>query len=476
MTHRKRGIIILRKAALFLTVIVIIFTYRCSLNIAGGVSEETNSRIGGIVMDSTGHPIPGAVVTFRQIIITVNGDSVLYEKQVTTNDTGKFGIDSIPDGKYIISYSNDTLSAILSKVTLLQGDSIKDLMLALSSSIHIIGRIIDNPDINYEDVTVFIPGLDNKAYINCYGFYILHNVPVGQYDISFIHDGIINYLPVLITRPGNDTAFIKEVMLQTDSNAVAVPYSYFPCSEVTGYSVIPIEYKPTNEPWWYPGHNFTNVTYYRGTNETLHDYTPSVNQILFMANYKKGLKEDDEALVKHLRQNAYTVLVVDDNEVSINDSTGIDLVYISYSIEYATAGALFKKAAIPLITCDGNSYINLKMVAPQGSGIGYSENAIQITDLNHPISEEFKDTVVILNGLGTFSFGRPFSSADKIAVNPLDSTNVYIFAYETGDALYGIYAPARRIGFLANEGVGRRFNDNGWKIFDAMINWALGGK
>ena len=320
--------------------------------------------------------------------------------------------------------------------------------------------------------------MGKKAGINCYGFYILHDVPVGHYDISFIHDGVVNYLPVTITLPKNDTAFIKEVMLQTGSNAVAVPYSYFPCYGVTGYSIIPTEYKPTNEPWWYSGRDFSSVTYFRGIGEIVQDYTPSVNQILFMIDYNRSVNEDDKAMIKHLRQNNYTVLVVHDNDASIEDTAGIDLIYISYTIENAVAGALFKKTGIPLITCDGNSFINLKMVCPQGNGINYSENAIEITPVNHPItvSAGLKDTVIILNGLGTFTCGKPLPSADKIAVNPLDSTDVYIFSYEKGDPMYGIYAPARRVAFLANEGAGRRFNENGWKIFDAMIQWSLEGK
>lgn len=452
---------------------------RCSVGtIAGGVSEETNARINGTTKDSTGNGVPGVIVLLRQVIITNQSDSIIYERKVTSNDTGYFAFDTVPDGKYalVCFYNSNTLSAIQSKISLSSGDSLHNVNLILSQSTPVKGRIILSQNIQYQNISVFIPGLNNQAPVDIGGFYTLPNIPVGQYEISFVFNGTANYLPVLTSTVQNDSIFVKDVYLSSDSNKSAVPYSFFPSNTPNNLSIIPIEYKQANEPQWYSGHDYSKVTYFRGVQDTLGNYTPHVTQVLFMANTDSGLNQDDDAMVDHLRQNLNTVFIIDDDVVTLNDANGIDLIYISYSAEVISAGALFKNTAIPLISCERNSYFNLKFVEPPNIGMAFSRNKIKLINPGHPLSAGLFDTLVILDGVGTFTFGKPLSSATVIAVDPSDPDDGYIFAYDVGDALFDMDAPARRIAFFPNEGVGRRFNENGWKIFDAAVEWALGSR
>ncbi|MCP4761592.1 MAG: hypothetical protein GY870_07405 [archaeon] len=51
---------------------------------------------------------------------------------------------------------------------------------------------------------------------------------------------------------------------------------------------------------------------------------------------------------------------------------------------------------------------------------------------------------------------------------------IYIFSYETGaEMIDNMIAPARRVGFMGQEGTYQYFNDDAWKIFDNMVAWAL---
>jgi hypothetical protein len=36
----------------------------------------------------------------------------------------------------------------------------------------------------------------------------------------------------------------------------------------------------------------------------------------------------------------------------------------------------------------------------------------------------------------------------------------------------GLAAPAKRVGFFATDGMTDNMNDNGWKLFDAAVDWA----
>jgi hypothetical protein len=51
-----------------------------------------------------------------------------------------------------------------------------------------------------------------------------------------------------------------------------------------------------------------------------------------------------------------------------------------------------------------------------------------------------------------------------------------IFAYDTGDAMAGINAPTRRVGFFAGKDTPAVLNENRWRLFDAAVRWATAAK
>jgi len=69
------------------------------------VMPQTRPRFSGVVTNSTGAPVTGATVFCRAVILTPNGDSIITEKQVATYAKGRYEIDSIPDGKYILHFT-----------------------------------------------------------------------------------------------------------------------------------------------------------------------------------------------------------------------------------------------------------------------------------------------------------------------------------------------------------------------------------
>jgi hypothetical protein len=55
-----------------------------------------------------------------------------------------------------------------------------------------------------------------------------------------------------------------------------------------------------------------------------------------------------------------------------------------------------------------------------------------------------------------------------------DATHAAIYRYETGAAMVGTTAAARRVGFFLWEDTAAALVGNGWPLFDLAAKWAAG--
>ena len=68
----------------------------------------------------------------------------------------------------------------------------------------------------------------------------------------------------------------------------------------------------------------------------------------------------------------------------------------------------------------------------------------------------------------------PAASATVVSIIPNQPTQATIFCYEAGAPLCDtVPAPDRRVGMLLKMEVALNLNENGWKLFDAAVNWCL---
>jgi len=66
------------------------------------------------------------------------------------------------------------------------------------------------------------------------------------------------------------------------------------------------------------------------------------------------------------------------------------------------------------------------------------------------------------------------ASATVVSIIPNQPAQATIFCYEAGAPLYdAVPAPDRRVGMLLKMEVALNLNENGWKLFDAAVNWCL---
>jgi hypothetical protein len=82
-------------------------------------------------------------------------------------------------------------------------------------------------------------------------------------------------------------------------------------------------------------------------------------------------------------------------------------------------------------------------------------------------------SVMVAGGAQAATWGNPAAAAEKIATIPNQNNQVAIYGYPSGAMMSGMTAPAKRVGFFAGETMADNMNDNGWKLFDAAVDWAL---
>ena len=80
-------------------------------------------------------------------------------------------------------------------------------------------------------------------------------------------------------------------------------------------------------------------------------------------------------------------------------------------------------------------------------------------------------TVAVSTAADTLPQGNPGAAAVIVARLP-GTTTASDFAYDTGAAMPGLAAPARRVGLFLGDNTAAIFTANGWALFDAAVTWA----
>ena len=214
---------------------------------------------------------------------------------------------------------------------------------------------------------------------------------------------------------------------------------------------------------------------------TLDDGTPppepvaavcGAQSILFVAGAAEAsLNADDAAVVGRLRAAGYTVTVVDDDVVQTSSAAGKQLVIVSSSVTSSLVNTKFTASAIPVLTWEDALYDDLRLTLDGASAHGLlsGQQTLAMASPGHPLAAGLTGTVTT-SSAAAYAWGAPTANAVTAATIAGDSAKAAIFGYETGAAMQGQNAPARRVGFIGGHA---GFNANGWALFDAAVKWAL---
>ncbi|MBT5926285.1 MAG: hypothetical protein HOH33_06670 [Verrucomicrobia bacterium] len=226
------------------------------------------------------------------------------------------------------------------------------------------------------------------------------------------------------------------------------------------------------------------------------EFTTSTGEVAILIT-NVGEKESDLAIKAHLEQQfGFDVLLIDDDTVDtsateegkflIEDAQALDvkLVYVSSPVNSNKAGAQpWHASGIPLVNVEQADIDNFQYASGAGA-IANNVTAVVIQAPGHPIAAGFPEGEVsftdgFLPGSSTGSHhagNNAIVTGDTVTVvATLPGGQAGLVGFDNGTELLDGTVTTARIAHLAITGDDqfRSFNENGLKLFDALIAWLL---
>ncbi len=466
-----------------LITIVSMLLIRCSSGpapVAGG-TVIPNLIVGNVVYEDS-RPAIGKTVRIKSIIITPDSDSAFIDTTVVTDESGRYEFGYIPKGKYVISCDDAAarLSSIISKFERKTDSTIVAGNMILKSKVMLIGRVLTEEGISKSNIQVFIPGISERVFTDSNGIYTLPLMPQGHYELTVISGNTINFLPTTIENVTQATVYVKDIKIELQGSNLD-DYSFYNHDFDYSYSILPIGYKAGNEPLWYVNKNFTGPKYFTVIDNVLKEYNPKYTMLFIVGSDAVWLS--DVTLISRLeKEMAFSIFVFEHNKISISDTAGMDIIYMSSSIMADTllAHAMLRDVNKPIVSSEDNYFPYLMITdstETKDFGDMISDGFIKVVKPDHYIASGFDNYVQVLFDEGYVSWGKPKGEVEIVAEFPGKEGIALIFCYDTGDEMFkGFKAPARRVGHFFNRTkyTVRNLTEDGWKMFGACVLWALG--
>lgn len=436
---------------------------------------ETTNGVGLVSTDPEGNPLGNVEAELVALEIRPDGPKIIKLYTARSDQSGRIVFHDVPAGRYTLKCTSDSLETVVSRINKTDSAFTFTSPVVLNQSIVMKGRLLLDDPAMTDSVLVTIPGTSKFASVDSSGFFTFSDLPVGSYDLTIINGDVINYLVLSIESSLQDTAYLPDISLFHCPGTDAVPYSFFDHSLESAYCVAPRKYKPSNEPEWYKDKDFSRLTIYSSIDDSLVFISREARQILFISRESSAKDPDDLAAIKRAEVMGKTVFFKGQSELTTADTSGMDLVYISFHIESSTFPSWLSQIPKPMIVGEPQLYSLMNMTESAGRTLDPSNLNLVITLPDHPVAAGLSGTVSpITLSQGNVGFGIPPETATIVAVSESQPEKALLFVYEAGDAMAGSYlAPARRIGYYGKTNAFAYATDEGWRIFDAAIDWAL---
>lgn len=207
------------------------------------------------------------------------------------------------------------------------------------------------------------------------------------------------------------------------------------------------------------------------------DWKP--RKALFVVGNATTLSSSDAAIQSVMQSIGYTVTLKPGNGLGSNDAAGNDLVVISSTITAADVNSTFRDVTVPVLTWESNLYPYMAMVSTTADlGVQSAVTSVNIVNNTHPLSAGIvAATWQVFGAADDMAWGKPSTTATKIATLSSDASKTSIFAYDKGVQMVGLVAPARRVGFMFRD-TSESNAATHWLssfLFKSAVNWAVSG-
>jgi hypothetical protein len=194
---------------------------------------------------------------------------------------------------------------------------------------------------------------------------------------------------------------------------------------------------------------------------------------LLVVGMPPTLAADDAKLKARLESKGFTVTVLDDD--AMPPTVPPTLVVVSGSVASATLAAKYVSFGAPLICLEPFVFGDLKMTgSTRNTDFGQTDGTqIAVTLAGHPLAGGHPaGNLTVVAPASSLGWGVAAAGAEKVATLVGMANRATVFAYEAGEMMVGMPAPARRVGLFPASPTPDRLNMVGWQLFDAAVDWA----
>ena len=125
----------------------------------GGIETGNTGSLTGRVLTEDGRPVANAELILAEVKLTPEGPVSLTERIATTDDSGRYAYDSLPEGRYAVYTPGDGyLAAMLTRIHKPKGELRLPDMTA-RGTVTLVGRVIPPRGTSVLEASVCIPGL-----------------------------------------------------------------------------------------------------------------------------------------------------------------------------------------------------------------------------------------------------------------------------------------------------------------------------
>lgn len=203
---------------------------------------------------------------------------------------------------------------------------------------------------------------------------------------------------------------------------------------------------------------------------------PEPGLIAFVTKDAAQPTAGDRSVIEYLEAMGHTVELLGESSSTTADAQGKDLIYIASTVLSGRVGARFRDVSVPVIVGESHLFDDMKMTdgnGHYGNTAGLTE--IEVTDVQHPIAEGLSQgPLTVFAPADRGVWGRPSSEAFVLGHWPGNSGRKLLFAYDAGQAMVGMNAPARRVGFFLHDGGLRNATEATEALLANVVCWAMG--
>ena len=185
----------------------------------------------------------------------------------------------------------------------------------------------------------------------------------------------------------------------------------------------------------------------------------------------------DQAIKAQLEKIGFVVTARAAVASVARDARGKALVAISSTVSAADVNTKFRTSIAPVITWESEIFDDLGLTGAQaGRDFGRvgGQRLAFVFDPSSPLAAGRSGNVTIASVPSPFAWGRPRTTAKIVLQTVGTARRPLVFTYDKGNAMVGLSAPSRRVGYFLGDATAASWTADGAALFEAAALWAAG--